>query len=553
MRKILVLAVALAVVWAAGAMAFTPKHPVVLRDDNTLLKKPQGPLPTPLLVSPGYGVGVTDYDWQRNGSMIKTVALDGLHGVHVYWTLRTGGSQSTRRGFYNFKDETGTWLGGLAHDARVSRMGSLGVLSDGRACPTSHVTLGSGPLASSVAVDAARGAGAFSSTDIDTAIAATWPSIAVGGSDVIHVVSVVGAPPTLYSRSTNQGTTFSPYITLASDVNGAEYLALASRGLKVAFVYMDSSDYFGGNIWLRESNDAGATWGARSAIFTNAGVSVGWIMMDALYSPTDLVHVVYTVWTDTTDPSSKAQIRHWSQATGETVVRNGTWNTNPGGNHLTVCQPSLGYQASANRWWCTWEEFTAADTSTEGYANGEVWAAYSGDGGTTWSGARNLTNSPTPGAPPGACADDRYQSLAAVVDDTLRILYESSFAAGSSLNDARSTLTLDTMRYYQTPATVGVEEFTGSEKAPASFELGASRPNPTGAKTAIQYSLPAAAEVNLSVYNAAGQLVETLVSGHQAAGVHTASWEARSVPAGVYFYRLTAGTFAQTRSIVVVR
>jgi hypothetical protein len=550
MRKMLVLAVALAVIWAAGAMAFTPKHPVVARDDNTMLKKSQGPLPTPLLVSPGYGVGVTDLDWPRNGSMIKTVALDGQHGVHFYWTFRTGGDPATRRGYYNFKDETGGWLGGLAHDGRVSRMGSLGVLSDGRACPTSHVTLGSGPNASSVAVDAVRGGGAFNITDIDTTIAATWPSIAVGGSDVIHVISVVG-PPIYYSRSTNQGATFSPYTTLATDVNGAEYLGIAARGLKVAFAYTDSTDPSGGNIWLRESNDAGATWGARSPIFTNGSRYVGWIMLDALYSPTDLVHVVYTV-NDTTTPS-QGQIRHWSQATGETVVRDGNWNTHPGANHLTVSSPSLGYQASASRWWCTWVEFTAADTSTNGYANGEVYAAYSSDGGATWRGARNLTNSPTPGAPPGMCADDRYQSLAAVVDDTLRVFYMSSFTAGSSMQDVGSTISTDTMRYYQTPATVGVEEFTGSEKAPASFELGASRPNPTGAKTAIQYSLPAAAEVNLSVYNAAGQLVETLASGHRAAGVHTANWEARSVPAGVYFYRLTAGTFTQTRSMVVVR
>jgi flagellar hook assembly protein FlgD len=142
--------------------------------------------------------------------------------------------------------------------------------------------------------------------------------------------------------------------------------------------------------------------------------------------------------------------------------------------------------------------------------------------------------------------------LAAVVDDTLRILYESSFAGGSSLQDG-STITLDTMRYYQTPATVGVEEEAKGAKIPASFELGASRPNPTGAKTAIQYSLPAAVEVNLAVYNAAGQLVETLASGHRAAGVHTANWEVRTVPAGVYFYRLTAGKFTQTRSMVVVR
>lgn len=545
-QKLLVMVLALVVLWAAGAMAFTPKHPVVARNDNTVLKKPQGPLPKPFLVSPGYGVGITDYDWQRNGSMAKTVVLDGQHGVHLYWTYRINGDQSTRRGYYNFKDETGAWLGGLTIENRVSRMGSLGILSDGRAVPTSHVT--GSIIFTAVAVDAARGAGAFSSTNVDSTVSATWPSIAVGGSDVIHVVSVEG-PPIDYSRSTNQGATFSPYIALANDVNGAEYLALTARGSKVAFAYTDSVNPSGGNIWLRESADAGVTWGARSAIHTNDRY-LGWLFLNALYSPTDELHVVYTVYDTST--VSQAQIRHWSPSTGETVVRNGNWDTNPGGNHLTVDCSSIGYQASANRWWCTWVEFTAADTSSEGYANGEIWAAYSSDGGATWRGHRNLTNSPTPGARPGACADDRYQSLTAVVDDTLRVFYLSSFAGGSSVQDG-STLTLDTMRYYQTPATVGVEEDAKGAKMPASFELSAARPNPTGAKTEISYSLAVESEVNLSVYNPAGQCVQTLVSGHRSAGTHTATWDVREVPAGVYFCRLSAGAFSRTRSMVVVR
>jgi flagellar hook assembly protein FlgD len=59
--------------------------------------------------------------------------------------------------------------------------------------------------------------------------------------------------------------------------------------------------------------------------------------------------------------------------------------------------------------------------------------------------------------------------------------------------------------------------------------------------------------VNLSVYNAAGQLVKVLDSGAKAPGYHSATWDASSVPAGVYFYRLNAGEFSQTRTMVVVR
>jgi len=555
MRKILLLAVAVAVVWAAGAMAFTPKPRAVVRDDITILKQSQGPLPKPFLVSPGYGVGTTDYDWLTNGSLAKTVVRDGLRGVHFYWTYRTGGVSGSRRGYYNFKDETGAWLGEIAQDPRVGRFGSMAVLSDGRACPSAHVS-GSAANFSSIAIDAARGAGAFNPSDIDTAnpAAPIWPHVAVGGSDVIHVIgSASSGSEHYYSRSTNQGTSFSTWTQVNTGVGqGAGINTIAARGTKVAVVWPDSSP---NDVWYRESTDNGATWGA-SARIHQLGAFQGFVWQDAMYSPSGELNVVFDA-IDTTSPGGnnggfRAQIRHWSPSTGETVVRDGNWITQPGWNHGTVACPSIGYQASANRWWCTWVEFTVDDTSAAGFANGEVWVAYSSDGGATWRGHRNLTNSPTPRAPAGQCADDRYQSLAEVVDDTLRVFYLSSFDGGSS-EQTEGTRTQDTLRYYQTPATVGVEEFSGSEKAPASFELGASRPNPTGAKTAIQYSLPAAVEVNLSVYNAAGQLVETLASGHRAAGVHTANWEVRTVPAGVYFYRLTAGKFTQTRSMVVVR
>jgi len=570
MKKILVLAGVLALAWAATAMALNQgaqlrSKPVMMTgDENVQLKLPRGPLPKPFLLSPGYGVGISTYDWMKNGAMGKAICRDAQKGTHLYWTYRLGSDQNSRRGYYNFKDETGAWAfghDGTAHDSRVGRMGGMTILADGRGVPTSHI--GGGPI-TGVSVDAARGAGAFTTyiPDSTNPTKPYWPQIYTGASDVIHTFACTQSSDTnfYYSRSTNSGATWSTWLNLTGGVGtlGGGWFAGAASGQKVALIWPDNFNY---DVWVRESTNNGTSWGSATRIFQwQSGVDtvVGcWLWCDGLYDAAGNLHVVTNMVDSafvegiTGRRGFKSVIGHWSQATGWTVVRSGWWGSGPGGNHSTVACPQLGLNPANNQLWCTWVEFTLADTSTEGFANGEVWAAYSANNGATWGGARNLTNSPTPGAPPGACADDRYSSLAALVDDTLHVNFLSSFAAGSALQDG-STLTTDTVRCLQRPA-VGVEEEAKGTIVPSAFALAAARPNPTGKATAIEYSLPYAGEAKLAVYNAAGQLVKTLASGTQTAGVHAVRWDASRVPAGVYFFRLTAGGFTQTRTMVVVR
>ena len=92
---------------------------------------------------------------------------------------------------------------------------------------------------------------------------------------------------------------------------------------------------------------------------------------------------------------------------------------------------------------------------------------------------------------------------------------------------------------------------------PARFELGANYPNPFNPSTRIPYQLVASSQVRLEVFNLLGQRVATLVAGEQAAGVHTAVWDAtdgsgQAVGAGVYLYRLTVGGDSQTGRMVLV-
>jgi len=88
---------------------------------------------------------------------------------------------------------------------------------------------------------------------------------------------------------------------------------------------------------------------------------------------------------------------------------------------------------------------------------------------------------------------------------------------------------------------------------PASPSLSQCYPNPFNASTVIQYQLPQASEVTLEVYNVLGQKVVSLVDEKQEAGYKSVNWDASDVSSGLYFYKLTAGDFTETRRMMLVK
>ena len=92
---------------------------------------------------------------------------------------------------------------------------------------------------------------------------------------------------------------------------------------------------------------------------------------------------------------------------------------------------------------------------------------------------------------------------------------------------------------------------------PTDFALGQNYPNPFNPSTIIPYQLPTSAHVRLEVFNLLGQRLATLVDAEQAAGMHTAQWDAtdaagRAVGAGVYIYRLSSDEMTESRRMVLV-
>ena len=105
-------------------------------------------------------------------------------------------------------------------------------------------------------------------------------------------------------------------------------------------------------------------------------------------------------------------------------------------------------------------------------------------------------------------------------------------------------------------STTAVEEISSS--IPASFALEQNYPNPFNPTTIIRYQLSESSDVELTIYNQLGQRVKTLVTETQPVGMYQTEWNGqnemgRRVSSGIYFYRLNAGSFSETRKMSLLR
>lgn len=78
-------------------------------------------------------------------------------------------------------------------------------------------------------------------------------------------------------------------------------------------------------------------------------------------------------------------------------------------------------------------------------------------------------------------------------------------------------------------------------------------PNPFNPATVISWQLAVVSYVDLSIYDLLGQKMCTLVSERQEAGNHKVEWDASGFTSGIYFYRIQAGDFVQTKRMLLIK
>ena len=88
---------------------------------------------------------------------------------------------------------------------------------------------------------------------------------------------------------------------------------------------------------------------------------------------------------------------------------------------------------------------------------------------------------------------------------------------------------------------------------PDQFILNQNFPNPFNPETIINYSVPIQSFVSLKIFDLLGNEIKTLVNSYRHPGNYSVKFDASEISSGIYFYRLQAGDFMQTKKMVLIR
>jgi len=142
-----------------------------------------------------------------------------------------------------------------------------------------------------------------------------------------------------------------------------------------------------------------------------------------------------------------------------------------------------------------------------------------------------------------------YYATSATPDSAFISIYIVGTSRNSQAATVGSTFLIDDLAFSGNASAVSEE--TGS--LPNAFVLEQNYPNPFNPTTTISFSLPTRSSVSLKVFDMLGREVSTIVSEEMSAGSYARQWNASAFASGIYFYRLQAGSFVQTRKLVLVK
>jgi len=150
---------------------------------------------------------------------------------------------------------------------------------------------------------------------------------------------------------------------------------------------------------------------------------------------------------------------------------------------------------------------------------GMTGTAITNDAGTTWNLIDNIGNS--------------------------QIIFPSAYVGwGSQLG------TNVVKKYVGPPLSVEEEQI---DEVPTGYLLSQNYPNPFNPTTSIQYSVPKSSKVLIKVFDVLGNEIETLVNEEKSVGTYELNWNAANLPSGVYFYQLRAGSFVETKKMILLK
>jgi predicted esterase len=155
----------------------------------------------------------------------------------------------------------------------------------------------------------------------------------------------------------------------------------------------------------------------------------------------------------------------------------------------------------------------------------------------------------------GNCTGLPVAVIAEKIQYGAKHLYTEYESGGHSIwNEAYNTVFLLPWTFSQSKTQVSTS--TGREyfsALPGSPRLLQNHPNPFNPSTNISFSIPTGSFVSLKVFDLIGREVATVVLEEISAGSYTKQWSANNYPSGVYFYRLQAGSYTETKKLLLLK
>jgi hypothetical protein len=134
----------------------------------------------------------------------------------------------------------------------------------------------------------------------------------------------------------------------------------------------------------------------------------------------------------------------------------------------------------------------------------------------------------------------------------LKILATRLGFSRDSVNvNVTSTSNIDSINFYLYRMYVGIKQINST--IPSEYKLFQNYPNPFNSMTNVKWQMLNAGNIKIVLYDVLGKEIVTLVNEKQSPGVYEVTFDANELPSGIYFYRLKAGEFIETKKMVLVK
>ncbi len=147
-----------------------------------------------------------------------------------------------------------------------------------------------------------------------------------------------------------------------------------------------------------------------------------------------------------------------------------------------------------------------------------------------------------------------FTSFIGFADDKSKDLKTGVVVLSNHYSPSCDKIAVQILRYLNLDTnTVGIGNTQISANTPEGFKLFQNYPNPFNPGTVIRYSLTDNGNTTLKVYDALGKTVAVLVDGYLKAGTYETAFDASALPSSVYFYKLSSGSYSETRKMFLMK